>query len=79
MTTATPTPWLELEAVEAYLGPHRVFRDLTLSLHEGEHTVVLGPNGAGKSALVQLLSRAIHPVVRPGSRLRLFGQERINL
>lgn len=74
-----PTPWLELDAVEAYLGPRRVFQDLTLHLQEGEHTVLLGPNGAGKSALVQLLGRAIHPVVRPGSRLRLFGQERISL
>jgi iron complex transport system ATP-binding protein len=73
------TPWLEIEAVEAFLGPRRVFQDLHLRLHEGEHTVVLGPNGAGKSALVHLLGRAIHPVVRPGSRLRLFGQERINL
>lgn len=74
-----PTPWLELHAVEAYLGPRRVLQDLSLELHQGEHTVLLGPNGAGKSALVQLIGRAIHPVVRPGSRLRLFGQERITL
>ena len=51
-----PTPWLELDAVEAYLGPRRVFQDLTLHLQEGEHTVLLGPNGAGKSALVHDLA-----------------------
>ena len=76
---AEPTPYLELEAVEAWLGPRRVFHDLSLRLPTGEHTVVLGPNGSGKSSLVKLLSRELYPVVKPGSSLRLFGSETVNL
>ena len=71
--------YLELQAVEAYLGPRRVFRNLSLDLRLGENTVILGPNGAGKSALIKLLSREIYPVVKPGSRLRIFGDETVNL
>ena len=83
MTLAAPgagaPPYLELQAVEAWLGPRPVFRDLSLCLHRGEHTAVLGPNGAGKSALVKLLSRELYPVVKPGSAFRLFGQSTVNL
>jgi len=72
-------PYLEMRSVEAWLGPRPVFLDLSLELHRGEHTVILGPNGAGKSALIKLLSREIHPVVKSGSWLRIFGSERVNL
>ncbi len=57
--------YLELQAVEAYLGPRQVFSELSLQLRRGEHTAVLGPNGAGKSALIKLLSRELYPVVKP--------------
>jgi iron complex transport system ATP-binding protein len=77
MTAADP--YLELQAVEAWLGPRRVFDNLSLLLHRGENTVILGPNGAGKSALIKLVSREIYPVVKPGSNLRLFGSETVNL
>lgn len=76
---ATATPYLEMRAVESWLGPRQVFRDLTLSLFQGEHTVVLGPNGSGKSSLIKLLSRELYPVVKQGSSLRLFGEDTINL
>ncbi|MCS5691948.1 ATP-binding cassette domain-containing protein [Cyanobium sp. FGCU-6] len=75
----SPAAYLELRAIEAWLGPRRVFENLSLQLHEGEHTVVLGPNGSGKSSLVKLLSRELYPVVKPGSRLRIFGSETVNL
>lgn len=74
-----PTPYLEMQAVETWLGSRQVFRDLTLSLYAGEHTVVLGPNGSGKSCLIKLLSRELYPVVKKGSWLRLFGEETIHL
>ncbi|MEX1317686.1 MAG: ATP-binding cassette domain-containing protein, partial [Synechococcaceae cyanobacterium] len=78
---ATPefSPYLELQAVEAWLGPRQVFTDLCLHLHRGEHTVILGPNGSGKSSLVKLLSRELYPVVKPGSWLRIFGSTTVNL
>jgi iron complex transport system ATP-binding protein len=72
-------PYLELQSVDAFLGPRLVFRNLSLDLRLGQHTVILGPNGAGKSALIKLLSREIYPVVKPGSRLRIFGDETVNL
>ena len=77
--SASASPYLELQAVEAWLGPRRVFADLSLRLHRGEHTVLLGPNGSGKSSLVKLLSRELYPVVKPGSLLRIFGSETVNL
>jgi iron complex transport system ATP-binding protein len=73
------SPYLDLQSIEAYLGPRPVFTNLSLQLHLGEHTVILGPNGSGKSSLLKLLSREIYPVVKPGSWLRLFGDERVNL
>jgi iron complex transport system ATP-binding protein len=76
---STSTPYLELQAVEAWLGPRPVFTDLSLQLHQGEHTVILGPNGSGKSSLIRLLSRELYPVVKPGSVLRIFGSETVNL
>ncbi|MGL6133573.1 MAG: ATP-binding cassette domain-containing protein, partial [Prochlorococcaceae cyanobacterium] len=77
--TSDPSAYLELQAVEAWLGPRPVFTDLSLRLHRGEHTVILGPNGSGKSSLVKLLSRELYPVVKPGSWLRIFGSTTVNL
>ncbi len=71
--------YLELAGVEAWLGPRRVFTDLSLDLRLGEHTVVLGPNGSGKSTLIRLLSREVYPVVKPGSWLKIFGSCTVNL
>jgi len=77
--SALPTPYLELRAVDAWLGPRLVFQNLSLTLQTGEHSVILGPNGAGKSALIKLLSREIYPVVKPDSWLRIFGSSVVNL
>jgi iron complex transport system ATP-binding protein len=74
-----PAPYLDLRAVDAWLGPRLVFQDLNLTLKSGEHTVILGPNGAGKSALIKLLSREIYPVVKANSWLRIFGSSTVNL
>lgn len=76
---AVPSPYADLKAVEAWVGPRRVFENLSLRLFKGEHTVVLGPNGSGKSSLIRLLSREIYPVVKRGSWLRLFGDSTIDL
>ncbi|MFM7236167.1 MAG: ABC transporter ATP-binding protein [Cyanobium sp.] len=78
-TQGSVAPYLESKAVEAWLGPRRVFHHLCLSLFKGENTAVLGPNGSGKSSLIKLLCRELYPVVKQGSWLRLFGEESINL
>lgn len=72
-------PIVEIRDVTAWRGDTRVFDGLTLELEAGCHTVVLGPNGAGKSTLLRLITREIHPVPQPGSRMRLFGRERWNV
>ncbi|MFN3704827.1 MAG: ATP-binding cassette domain-containing protein [Thermoflexales bacterium] len=47
-----------------------VLRDLTWSLHQGEHWAVLGPNGAGKSTFLRLLRGEIWPApVHGGTRI----------
>ena len=71
--------YLELRSAEVWLGPRQVFEDLSLTLRLGEPTAVLGPNGSGKSSLIRLLGRSIYPVVKPGSSLRIFGSETVNL
>jgi ABC-type molybdenum transport system, ATPase component/photorepair protein PhrA len=78
-TSTRGSIWLDLQAVEAWIDGHRVFDDLSLQLRCGEHTALLGPNGSGKSSLVQLISRNLYPVVRPGSHLKLFGSDTVNL
>ncbi len=74
--TDNSTAWLDLKAVEAWIDTKCVFHDLTLKLTLGQHTAILGPNGSGKSTLVRLIDRSIHPVVKPGSALLLFGSDR---
>ncbi|HSF33187.1 MAG TPA: ATP-binding cassette domain-containing protein [Candidatus Tectomicrobia bacterium] len=70
---------IEINHITAYRGQTRVFDDLSLDIAPGCHTAILGPNGAGKSTLLKLLSREVYPVQRPGSYIRVFGQERWNV
>ncbi|WP_063420346.1 MULTISPECIES: ABC transporter ATP-binding protein [Prochlorococcus] len=72
-------PWLDINDVEAWLGPTQVFRNLSLKLEQGENTAILGPNGSGKTALVKLITRNIYPIVKRGSTLKIFGNKKIKL
>lgn len=56
-------------------GEQVVIRDMNLRIEVGEHVAILGPNGCGKSTLVRTLAREFYPLQRPGSSMRLFGQE----
>jgi iron complex transport system ATP-binding protein len=71
-----PAAIVELRHVAANREQTRVFEDLSLSLHVGEHVAILGPNGAGKSTLLKLMTRELYPLHREHSRMTLFGQER---
>jgi len=73
---AAVPPIVELEHVAANRERTRVFEDLSLTLHAGEHVAILGPNGAGKSTLLKLITREIYPLYREQTRMRLFGQAR---
>lgn len=51
--------------------------DISLSIKEGEHTVILGPNGGGKSTLIKLISCELYPsITQKRSKREIFGQDR---
>jgi iron complex transport system ATP-binding protein len=41
----------------------RVLNDISITIQEGEHTVILGPNGSGKSSLIKMIMRQDYPLV----------------
>lgn len=51
-----------------------IFQDLTLTIRQGDHTIVSGPNGCGKSTLLQMIT-GDHPACYLND-LRIFGIKR---
>jgi iron complex transport system ATP-binding protein len=72
---------LELDDATVVKDDRRVLDGLTLTIHEGEHTVILGPNGAGKSVLVNLLTHNERPLARLNGAppVRVFGEDNWNI
>jgi len=70
-------PVLELVNATLIRGRTRVLEDLSLTIHQGEHTAILGPNGAGKTSLIRLLTLDDRPRAADNGMppLRLFGRE----
>lgn len=66
---------VELRNARVFREKHCVFRDLSLSIPIGCHTVILGPNGSGKSTFLKLLSRELYPVAQAETVFRLLGHE----
>jgi simple sugar transport system ATP-binding protein len=63
MTTADPTPLIELRNVSKSFGNVRALRNVSMRVYGGQVHCLLGDNGAGKSTLIKTLS-GVHP---PGS------------
>lgn len=60
----------------------RVILDrLSLTIADGQHTVVFGPNGCGKSTLLKLITLQDYPLWRPGDTppIRILGEEHWNV
>jgi len=58
-------------------GDRPVIDAMSLTIHDGEHTVILGPNGAGKSVLLRLLTHQERPLARPDgpAPVRVLGED----
>jgi iron complex transport system ATP-binding protein len=72
-------PLIEMQRVWVMRGEKIVLRDVSLRIGVGEHVAILGPNGCGKSTLIKTIARECYPLVREGSRMAIFGQERWNI
>ncbi|MDR4493012.1 MAG: ATP-binding cassette domain-containing protein [Nitrospirales bacterium] len=70
---------VEIRNAKVFREAYCVFRDLSLAISIGCHTVILGPNGSGKSTFLKLLSRDLYPVERPQTILRLMGEDTWNV
>jgi len=71
-------PIIEFEHVTYVRGDTVVLHDVSLRIHQGEHTAIVGRNGAGKSSLIQLLTHEAYPLAPAdgSSPIRVFGRDR---
>ena len=73
------SPFLELSHVNVARGESTVLHDINLTVHPGEHIAILGPNGCGKSTLIKTMTCECYPLVKPETKVRIFGRERWDL
>ena len=73
------SPFIELSHVNVARGESTVLHDINLTVHSGEHIVILGPNGCGKSTLIKTMTCECYPLVKPETKVRIFGRERWDL
>ncbi len=73
------SPLLEFQNVFVQRGNLLALNGLNLRINSGEHVAILGPNGSGKSTLIKTLTRECYPLIRPGTVLRILGQENWNI
>jgi ATP-binding cassette subfamily F protein uup len=71
---------LNTNKISKQFGTTPLFRNLSVSIQEGDRLGLIGPNGAGKSTLLQLLAGDIPPdsgdlVLRGGTRLVYVPQD----
>jgi phosphate transport system ATP-binding protein len=57
---------VRLRELNAFYGPRRVVRDVTLDVRTNAITAIIGPSGSGKSTLLRCIDR-MHEVI-PGAR-----------
>lgn len=60
-------------------GSRAGLQDLDLTIGAGEPVAILGPNGCGKSTLIGTILREFYPLRRPGSFVKILGEELWNV
>jgi ATP-binding cassette subfamily F protein uup len=71
---------INTNAVSKAYGATPLFRNISLTIHEGERLGVIGPNGSGKSTLLEILAGRREPdsgevTRRKGTRLAYVAQD----
>jgi iron complex transport system ATP-binding protein len=79
--TPKDVPLLTMQGATVVKNGRRILDDITLTIRQGEHTVILGPNGAGKSSLIRLITRQDYPLALDDGTppLLLFGESLWNV
>jgi iron complex transport system ATP-binding protein len=77
----TRPPILELDSATVIKDDRPVLDSVSLTIEEGDHTVILGPNGAGKSVLLRVLTHQERPLAREEgpAPVRVLGQDVWNI
>lgn len=57
---------IETDRLNAWFGPNRVIKDISIKIRENNTTAIIGPSGCGKSTFIRCLNR-MHELV-PGAR-----------
>jgi len=52
---------LSIKGIEFYYNSHKVLKDVTFEVKEGEVLALVGPNGSGKSTLLKCINRILKP------------------
>ena len=70
---------IDFQNVSVQRGNRLALDRLNLQVKEGEHVAILGPNGSGKTTLLKLLQRECYPLLKPGTQLRILGEDNWNI